>query len=274
VTSVSATSILVNMPPLATLYGGSPTCGNVDGTLEFTFQGLTCSPSTLTVPFSYRGEPPSATSAAPTNLNQDGSPFGGPLGTPATITVLGANFTDPMTVQLIKDGVPVANTPVNNAAVANAGSLSFSAPAVLNAAMNLQNCLSGGSITGTKFVATSFGIRLKSTRTGCTVDLPNVLVYNPTDVTCRAALTIAAPLSLASGNVAVPYTPVTFTPAGGAGGPYVWSASGLPAGLTLSPVGILSGTPTGPAGLATVSVTLIDSASASVSRTYTLQINP
>ncbi|HWS46048.1 MAG TPA: IPT/TIG domain-containing protein, partial [Acidimicrobiia bacterium] len=181
VTSVSNTSILINMPPLATLYGGAPQCSNLDGTLEFTFQGLTCTPTPLVTQFSYRGQPPTATTAAPNNLNQDGSIFGGPLGTPATISVQGANFVDPMTVTLIKDGAPVSNTPVNNANVANANTLTFFAPAVLDSSMNKQNCVpsGGASVTGTQFVATSFGIRLTSARTGCSVDLPNVLVYHP-----------------------------------------------------------------------------------------------
>lgn len=277
VTSVSNTSILINMPPLATLYGGAPQCGNLDGTLEFIFQGLTCTttPPNLATPFSYRGQPPTATAAAPNNLNQDGSIFGGPLGTPATITVQGANFVDPMTVTLIKDGLPVPNTPVNNANVANANTLTFQAPAVLDGSMNKQNCVpsGGSSVTGTKMVATSFGIRLTSTRTGCTVDLPNVLVYNPTNTTCVAALTIVLPTTLPNGTVSLAYGPITFVAAGGGGAPFTWSASGLPAGLTMSATGVLSGTPTGPPGTAFVNVSVIDATANSASRTYTLQIN-
>ena len=37
----------------------------------------------------------------------------------------------------------------------------------------------GTTPTGLKWVPTSFGIRLTNARTGCTVDLPNVLIYNP-----------------------------------------------------------------------------------------------
>jgi hypothetical protein len=74
---------------------------------------------------------------------------------------------------------------VNNATVASATSLTFVAPAVLNSSLNQQNCLKSGTISGVEFVPTSFGIRLTSTRTGCTADLPNVLVYHPLDPTCN-----------------------------------------------------------------------------------------
>jgi hypothetical protein len=181
VTSVSSNAILLTMPPLNQIQG-APACTDVAGTINITFLSLAC--TFAPVPFTYHPDPPFAVSATPTNLNQDGSPFGGG-GSPATITVTGGNFTDPMTVQLIKDGSVVGNTPVNNATVASSTTLTFAAPAVLDASLNLQNCLLGGTISGIQFVPTSFGIRLKSARTNCTVDLPNVLVYHPLDTTCR-----------------------------------------------------------------------------------------
>jgi hypothetical protein len=209
VSSVSSNAIVVAMPPVNQILGGSPVCANLDGFIEITFLSLSCTPSPLSVPFTYRIDPPVATNASPNNLNQDGSSFPGlPGGSPVTITVVGNNFTDPMTVTLIKDGSAVANTPINNAIVSNATSLTFSAPAVLNSSLNQQNCLSGGTVTGTKFVATSFGIRLKSARTNCTVDLPNVLVYNPIDTTCHAAVTVTTP-SLPAGQVTFVYGPVS-----------------------------------------------------------------
>src|ERR1039458_8472406 len=42
----------------------------------------------------------------------------------------------------------------------------------------------------------------------------------------------------------VPITPVTLTASGGAGGPYTFTATGLPAGLSISTSGTISGTPT------------------------------
>ena len=53
--------------------------------------------------------------------------------------------------------------------------------------------------------------------------------------------------------------------------PYQWSASGLPAGLTLSPEGLISGTPTGPA-TGSVNVTVTDANSVSASATLPLTV--
>jgi len=58
-----------------------------------------------------------------------------------------------------------------------------------------------------------------------------------------SALQITGPASLPSGTAGMAYGPVTFTASGGVPS-YTWSATGLPAGLTLSTVGVLSGTPT------------------------------
>jgi hypothetical protein len=46
-----------------------------------------------------------------------------------------------------------------------------------------------------------------------------------------------------TGVAGVPLTPTSLTASGGSGGPYTFSATGLPAGVTLSPDGVLSGTP-------------------------------
>ncbi|HEY3348893.1 MAG TPA: IPT/TIG domain-containing protein [Thermoanaerobaculia bacterium] len=272
VTSVSNTSIIVTLPSLQTLLGGSLSCGNTDGFIDLTFPGITCAPNTISVPFAYHSDPPTASTASPSNLNQDGTPAPGPTGgTPATITLVGTNFQAPMTVTLIKDGVPVPNTPVNNASVSNPTVLTFAAPAVPNNALNQQNCSSGGPINGLKYVSTSFGIRVRNTFTGCSVDLPNVLVYNPIDLTCRAALQIITP-SLPNGTAGAAYS-AQFIASGGAGAPYSWAAVGLPAALVLNAAtGVISGTPAA-AGVSTISVTVVDAAANTTTRIYTLQVN-
>jgi uncharacterized protein (TIGR03437 family) len=50
--------------------------------------------------------------------------------------------------------------------------------------------------------------------------------------------------ALPNGTAGQPYATITFIAEGGLNGSYSWSATGLPAGLTLSTVGILNGTPT------------------------------
>ena len=83
-----------------------------------------------------------------------------------------------------------------------------------------------------------------------------------------------SPASLPNGVNAVAYTPVQFTTAGGGAfqPPFTWSASGLPSGLTLSPSGLLSGTPTA-AGTFDITVQLTDSLGRSVSWIYPIIIN-
>src|SRR5262249_52252495 len=55
--------------------------------------------------------------------------------------------------------------------------------------------------------------------------------------------------------------------------PYTFSATGLPAGLSISSSGVISGTPT-TAATSTVTATVHDSASGTASTTFTWTINP
>ena len=54
-------------------------------------------------------------------------------------------------------------------------------------------------------------------------------------------------------------------------GTLTWSASGLPAGVTLSAAGVFSGTPTA-AGAASVRITVTDSQGNTASQSYTLTV--
>ena len=72
-------------------------------------------------------------------------------------------------------------------------------------------------------------------------------------ITIEAVLTVTT-VNLPNGLVGQPYS-LQLTAAGGIG-PYNWSASGLPAGLTCNAAGLISGTPTAAgSGSVTVSVT-------------------
>jgi len=80
------------------------------------------------------------------------------------------------------------------------------------------------------------------------------------------------PPDLPAGETDTAYGPVTFTASGGPfNAPFTWTAANLPAGLSMSPDGILSGTPT-QFGTFDVTVTLTDRYGRSVSWNYTLHI--
>lgn len=75
--------------------------------------------------------------------------------------------------------------------------------------------------------------------------------------TVIGALTITSGVPTATGTVGTAYPSFQFTATGGTT-PYTWTATGLPAGLTLSTAGLLSGTPTA-GGSFNVTVTVTDS---------------
>jgi hypothetical protein len=253
VTSVSSSLITIVMPAIDPGLGAAASCSGISGALSISFPNLDAGAcDRLDTTFTYRIEPMTAVSASPSQLNQTGGPAGSILSSPpVTITVMGTNFLDPMTVQLIKDGALVGNTATNNAVVANPGQLSFAAPAVPNGALNEQVCVPEGGTTptGLKWVPTSFGIRLKNTRTGCTVDLPNVLIYNPGDPACRTAVTVSTVSAPVTATLCQAYSSGTFAIAGGAP-TYNISLTNGPAGISASPASLaapgnvtLQGTP-------------------------------
>jgi sugar lactone lactonase YvrE len=87
-------------------------------------------------------------------------------------------------------------------------------------------------------------------------------------------MTPAANTALPSGSVGTAYSGTTFAASGGSG-TYTYSATGLPAGLTLdSSSGALSGTPTAVANSASVTVTATDSSSSvQIGQNYTITIS-
>ena len=94
-------------------------------------------------------------------------------------------------------------------------------------------------------------------------------------ISTGAALAISSPSWLPVGTVGVAYLSSTITASGGSGTYSNWSVTGLPAGLSLdSASGIISGTPSTNTGSPfSVTVTVTDSKSATVSRVYNLRIN-
>lgn len=77
-------------------------------------------------------------------------------------------------------------------------------------------------------------------------------------IVINAAPVTISPSPLPNGTEGVAYSQ-QLTASGGAGGPYTYSATGLPAGLTLTVDGLLSGTPS-VAGTFTFVLSVRDSA--------------
>ncbi len=266
-TSISNTSIIVTMPPLKTLLGGSLSCSNQDGFIDITFPGLTCSPSPLSVPFSYHASPPTVTAASPNASVQAGG---------TTITVAGTNFAAPMTVQMLIGGTPVGVPVLAN--VSNPTAMTFVTPPLPDSAFLKVPCAPGGSgpFTGTQSVSTVFGIRVQNATTTCSYDLPDVVTYTPTDTSCKAAVAITTTSPIPDGVNGSPYT-TTFAAVGGTT-PYTWTVTGgtLPAGITgasLAPTtGVLSGTPTA-TGTYTFTVTVSDGGGHTDSKLFSWTVN-
>ena len=168
-----------------------------------------------------------------------------------------------------------------SATVTGTGVLTFTAPAVPDTAFNRVSCATtpGGPVNGTQAVPTRFGIRVTTLKSGCSGDLPGVLLVNPNPAltVCTAALQITT-ASLTGSTLCSLYS-TTIAAAGGTT-PYFYSLSGAPAWLSINPgTGALSGTPNilspaGTGGSYTVpfSVNVIDSGSppANASRSYSL----
>jgi hypothetical protein len=83
-----------------------------------------------------------------------------------------------------------------------------------------------------------------------------------------------SPAALPNGANGSAYAPVQFTTTGGGAfqPPFTWSATGLPSGLTFTPGGLLSGTPT-VSGTFDITILLTDSLGRSVNWIYPILIN-
>ncbi|HUB82157.1 MAG TPA: putative Ig domain-containing protein, partial [Bryobacteraceae bacterium] len=178
---------------------------------------------------------------------------------------------------------PSLNAPANlnpadvgsayNTAATNPVTLTGGAPPITWAITGLPTGLifstTTGVITGTPSVngGSPYTINFKVTdANGATATASSSLVVNP-------ALTITTTSPLPAATMNGPYS-TTVTGSGGSGSGLTWTETNLPAGLTIaSGTGVISGTPTG--GTANnVSITLTDSTGASISKTFTLTVNP
>jgi hypothetical protein len=124
---------------------------------------------------------------------------------------------------------------------------------------------STGVISGTPGPSGTFAVTITLTdAAGATTTKGYTLVIN-------AAPNITGPASLAPTTQGQAYTPVTMTESGGTA-PLTWAASGLPNGMTInSSTGVISGT-AGASGTFNVTVILTDSAGATATKNYTLNV--
>jgi uncharacterized repeat protein (TIGR01451 family) len=125
--------------------------------------------------------------------------------------------------------------------------------------------LSGGSLSGTPTAAGSYSFRLTVRDAGDCVAHRNYVVT----ISCPPVT--LSPVALASASLGVTYNQA-ITVLGGGAGPYTFSATpGLPAGLTLSPSGTLSGVPTQSGSFAFI-VTATDANGCVTTQAYTLSV--
>jgi hypothetical protein len=96
---------------------------------------------------------------------------------------------------------------------------------------------SSGTISGTPTVSGTFNYTVTVTDKNGNKGTVNCTIVITGSPVCMSCVTINA----AQGS---PIKPVTLVGSGGAGGPYTFSAKGLPAGLSISSSGTISGTPT------------------------------
>jgi hypothetical protein len=127
----------------------------------------------------------------------------------------------------------------------------------------------GGVLSGTPTSPGSFTVTIRATdANGCFADIVYTIV-----ITSAAGCPVIdfTPPTLPSGTVGVPYAQ-TFIGSGGTA-PYIFSmtAGALPAGLTLTPAGVLSGTPT-TAGPSTFTIRATDANGCFVERVYSVAI--
>ncbi len=104
--------------------------------------------------------------------------------------------------------------------------------------------ITGAAITGTPTAAGTYIFTIQVTDS----TVPPIQAYSQVQMTIDPAGAAALRITVAAapmpeGIVGTVYAPVTLTAAGGSGGPYTWSAVGLPTGLSLSAAGVLDGTP-------------------------------
>ncbi len=158
----------------------------------------------------------------------------------------------------------IAITPQTMVAIGGAGGpYAFSAVG-LPTGLTLS---AGGTLSGTPTVSGVFPYTVLIVDVAATVGAVNC------SLTVAPAAAVSAACLVVSATVGTPISPDTMFGTGGLGGPYTFSAVGLPPGLSLSSSGILSGTPTLD-GVFSYVVTILDVASMSGTANCSITVNP
>ncbi len=213
------------------------------GTAPYTFSigngplpaGLTLNPSTGEV---------TGTPTTPGAFTVQVTDSLGGVGTACAISI-----NPPLSVTCAANNTGTVGVPFNSGPVTVTGGAapySFSIVGTLPAGLTLNT--STGAVTGTPTTSGTFTVQV-------TDALGNV------GTACAIAINPPVSASCVSLNAVqgVAITPVTMTGSGGAGGPYTFTATGLPPGLSISSNGTISGTPTS-SGTFPYTVTVSDSA--------------
>jgi hypothetical protein len=157
----------------------------------------------------------------------------------------------------------------NSTVVAAGGTAGATSSGYTWAASGLPNGLTidgnSGVISGTPTQAGPFSITVTATD-GAGAPISATFNVNFTD-----APSITGPGTLPNGTVGAVYPGATIVNAGGKG-PFTWSATGMPPGLTIDSTGAISGIPTA-AGTFTPTITVKDSFNATASHSYTIIIS-
>ena len=160
-------------------------------------------------------------------------------------------------------GAPYAQTLTS---IGGTGALTWSlgSTSTLPSGLNLS---AQGQIAGTPTVYGTFPFQVRVTDAAAQLTATKSLSIS---ISNTSVLTVTTTSPLPSGALGVAYSQ-TLQATGGTA-PYTWSATGLPAGLTLDPAtGILSGTPTA-GGTSTIAVTVTDAARGTATASLSLTV--
>jgi hypothetical protein len=183
---------------------------------------------------------------------------------PSTLTVVCCEPQSIAPTSVLSGLTLPVGTPLSLSVVSTSGLpltyVVLSGPGVINASTN-----GGFALTATGTAP----ITVQVTQAGN----GNIGAASSVTFTVNPALTINAATTLPAGVLNQAYTATRFTASGGKL-PYLWSASGLPAGLTINPAtGLVSGTPTSGAGSPyAVTITVTDGNSTIASESFSLPV--